>query len=175
MNRLVYLIPLGLFAFIAGLGGYMLTQSKDEAIPSQMVEKPLPEFDLPPATDGIKGVSRTDLIGGEPKLLNLWASWCPPCIAEAPHLDTLKEAGVPIYGIAMRDTSEDVAAFLANHGNPYVAIGHDEISAIQFELGSSGLPETFVIDGDGVIRYQHIGDIREEHVPMLLELLEQAK
>lgn len=173
--RLAYLIPLALFAFIAGLGGYMLTQSKDEAIPSQMVTKPLPQFDLPPVLGEGAGVSRADFIGGEPKLLNLWASWCPPCIAEAPHLETLKEAGVPIYGIAMKDTPEDVAAFFARHGNPYVAIGHDEISAIQFDLGSSGLPETFVIDATGVIRYQHIGDIREEHVPILLDLLEQAK
>ncbi|MEL7188982.1 MAG: DsbE family thiol:disulfide interchange protein [Pseudomonadota bacterium] len=175
MNRILYLIPLGLFAFIAGLGGYMLTQTKDDAIPSQMIAKPLPEFDLPPATEGVEGLSSSDFVGGGPKLLNLWASWCPPCIAEAPHLETLKEAGAPIYGIAMRDTPEDVAAFLANHGNPYEAIAHDKISAIQFELGSSGLPETFVIDGDGVIRYQHIGDIRKEHVPMLLDLLEQAK
>ncbi|MEL7196692.1 MAG: DsbE family thiol:disulfide interchange protein [Pseudomonadota bacterium] len=175
MNRLAYLIPLGLFAFIAGLGGYMLTQAKNDTIPSQMIAKPLPEFDLPAATEGVEGVKQADFLDGEPKLLNLWASWCAPCIAEAPQLEALKEAGAPIYGIAMRDAPEDVAAFLANHGNPYRAIGHDDISAIQFELGSSGLPETFVIDGKGVIRYQHIGVIREEHVPNLLELLEQAK
>lgn len=173
--RLVYLIPLGLFAFIAGLGGYMLTQPKDDAIPSQMIAKPLPEFDLPAATGGVKGASRADFLGGEPRLLNLWASWCPPCIAEAPQLEALKEAGAPIIGIAIKDKPEDVAAFLEAHGNPYIAIGHDEISEIQFELGSSGLPETFVIDGQGVIRYQHIGDIRQEHVPMLLEMLERAK
>lgn len=175
MMRLVYAVPLALFLFILGLGGFMLTQSKDDTIPSALVGEPLPEFDLPPANEGVEGASRADFIGGEPRLLNLWASWCPPCVAEAPHLETLKGAGVEIIGIAMRDKPADVARFLGQHGNPYTRIGSDNISAIQFELGSSGLPETFVIDAEGVIRYQHIGDIRAEHVPMLLKQLEQAR
>lgn len=173
--RLAYAIPLALFLAILGLGGYMLTQTKDDTIPSAMVGKPLPEFDLPPATEGVEGASRTDFVGDKPRLLNLWASWCPPCIAEAPQLEALKEAGVEIIGIAMRDKPEDVARFLGQHGNPYTRIGSDNISAIQFELGSSGLPETYVIDAEGVIRHQHIGDIRAEHVPMLLEKLEEAQ
>ncbi|MEM6266041.1 MAG: DsbE family thiol:disulfide interchange protein [Pseudomonadota bacterium] len=175
MTRIAYLVPLALFAFIAGLGGYLLTQPKDEAIPSQMVAKPLPEFDLPPAGQGLVGVSDDDFVGGQPKLLNLWASWCLPCIAEAPHLASLEQQGAEIIGIAIRDKPEDVAQFLAEHGNPYTQIGADNISGIQFELGSSGLPETYVIDAKGVIRHQHIGDIRAEHVPLLLERLEAAK
>lgn len=173
--RLTYIIPLGVFLFILGLGGYMLSQPKDEAIPSQMVSKPLPEFDLEPATEGIEGAARSDFVGGGPRLLNLWASWCPPCVAEAPQLEMLKERGVEIIGIAMSDKPEDVAAFLDRHGNPYSRIGADDLSEIQFELGSSGLPETYVIDAQGVIRYQHIGDIREEHIPMLLDQLEEAR
>ena len=173
--RLVYVIPLAVFLFILGLGGYMLTQPKDEAIPSQMINKPLPEFDLKAATEGVEGVSRADFIGGRPRLLNLWASWCPPCVAEAPQLEALKEAGVEIIGIAMSDKPEDVAQFLESYGNPYTRIGADDLSKMQFELGASGLPETYVIDAQGTIRYQHIGDIRQEHVPMLLKLLEDAK
>jgi len=173
--RLAYAIPLALFMFILGLGGYMLTQPKEDAIPSQMVMKPLPEFDLKPATEGVEGAKRSDFLGGEPKLLNLWASWCPPCVAEAPQLERLKEEGVEIIGIAMSDKPEDVATFLKNHGNPYTRIGADDYSKMQFELGSSGLPETYVIDAKGVIRYQHIGDIRQEHIPMLLEQIEKAR
>jgi cytochrome c biogenesis protein CcmG/thiol:disulfide interchange protein DsbE len=173
--RLTYAIPLAVFLFILGLGGYMLTQGKDETIRSQMVNKPLPEFTLKPATDGVKGVTRADFTDGKPKLLNVWASWCLPCIAEAPQLEQLKQAGAEIIGVAIRDEPQNVAEFLANHGNPYSRIGSDEISSLMIDLGASGVPETYVIDGKGNIRYQHIGDIRKEHVPILLELLEQAR
>jgi len=167
-------VPLGLFAFFLGLFGYQLTQPKDEFIPSTMIGKPLPEFDLPPAMEGVEGASLATFKDGKPKLLNIWASWCLPCIAEAPHLESLKEQGAAIVGVAIRDKPEDVAAFLERNGNPYSKIGSDELSAIQIEIGSSGVPETFVIDGEGVIRYQHIGDVRESDVPKLLARLEEA-
>lgn len=173
--RLIYLIPLAVFLFILGLGGYMLTQPKDEAIPSQMINKPLPEFNLKPAIQGVEGTSRADFTDGKPKLLNIWASWCVPCIAEAPQLEKLKQQGVEIVGIAIRDKPENVADFLADHGNPYSRIGSDDISSLMIDLGASGVPETYVIDGQGNIRYQHIGDIREEHIPMLLDQLAKAK
>lgn len=167
-------IPLLLFAGFLGVAAYQLTQPKDDLVPSAMVGKPLPEFELPPATEGTPGVSTADLKGGKPRLLNVWASWCLPCIAEAPQLERLKQEGVEIVGIAIRDRPEDVAAFLARHGNPYARIGADDLSQVQLAIGSSGVPETFVIDGEGVIRYQHIGDIRAEHVPLLLEKLREA-
>lgn len=173
--RLIYLIPLAVFLFILGLGGYMLTQPKDEAIPSQMINKPLPEFNLKPAIQGVEGTSRADFTDGKPKLLNIWASWCVPCIAEAPQLEKLKQQGAEIVGIAIRDKPENVADFLADHGNPYSRIGSDDISSLMIDLGASGVPETYVIDGQGNIRYQHIGDIREEHIPMLLDQLAKAK
>ncbi len=173
--RLTYSIPLAIFLFILGLGGFMLTQPKDDTIPSAMISKPLPEFALEPATDGVEGASRADFVGGEPKLLNIWASWCLPCIAEAPQLEALKEEGAEIIGIAIRDKPEDVAEFLGRWGNPYTRIGADDISSLMIEIGASGVPETYVIDAAGNIRYQHIGDIREEHVPLLLEKLEEAR
>ncbi|MGB3807860.1 MAG: DsbE family thiol:disulfide interchange protein [Erythrobacter sp.] len=175
MSRLVYAVPLALFAFFAGLAGYMLTQDKDQNVPSQMIEQPLPEFSLPAAIEGIPGAAREDFVGGEPRLLNIWASWCVPCIAEAPHLETLREEGVEIVGIAVRDRREAVEDFLSRYGNPYTRIGADDISELMLEIGASGVPETYVIDAAGNIRYQHIGDVREETVPVLLEKLEEAR
>jgi cytochrome c biogenesis protein CcmG/thiol:disulfide interchange protein DsbE len=173
--RPVYLIPLALFLFFAGLAGYMLTQPKDQNVPSQMIEQPLPDFALDPALEGMPGASRADFLGGEPRLLNVWASWCLPCIAEAPHLERLKQEGVEIIGIAVRDRPEAVADFLNRHGNPYTRIGADEISELMIEIGASGVPETYVIDAEGNIRYQHIGDVRESDVPKLLAKLEEVR
>lgn len=173
--RLAYLIPLGLFLFFAGLAGYMLTQPKEQNVPSQMIEQPLPDFTLEPALEGMPGATKADFVGGEPRLLNVWASWCLPCIAEAPHLERLKQEGVEIIGVAVRDRPEAVEDFLSRYGNPYSRIGADDISELMLEIGASGVPETYVIDAAGNIRYQHIGDIREETVPLLLEKLEEAR
>ena len=167
-------VPLMLFAGFVGLAAYQLTQPRDDTVESAMIGQQLPFFDLPAAAADRPGVASADFADGTPRLLNIWASWCLPCIAEAPQLEALREAGAPIVGIAIRDRPEDVAAFLAEHGNPYVAIGKDDLSEVQLGIGSSGVPETFVIDGQGVIRYQHIGDIRADDVPMLLEKLREA-
>lgn len=175
MRSLYLWVPLALFAFFAGLAGYMLTQEKDQFVESTMIGQPLPAFALEPAFAGLPGASTADFTGGRPRLLNIWASWCLPCIAEAPQLEALKAQGAEIIGIAIRDKPEDVAAFLSRHGNPYSRIGSDPISEVQLAIGSSGVPETFVIDARGVIRYQHIGDIRESDVPKLLAELEKAK
>ena len=175
MRSLYLWVPLALFAFFAGLAGYMLTQEKDQFVESTMIGQPLPAFALEPAFAGLPGASTADFTGGRPRLLNIWASWCLPCIAEAPQLEALKAQGAEIIGIAIRDRPEDVAAFLSRHGNPYARIGSDPISEVQLAIGSSGVPETFVIDAAGVIRYQHIGDIRESDVPKLLAELEKAK
>ena len=173
--RSVYMwVPLALFAFFAGLAAYMLTQEKDQFVESTMIGQPLPEFALDPAYAGLPGAAKADFTG-KPRLLNIWASWCLPCIAEAPQLEALQKQGVEIVGIAIRDRPEDVANFLGKYGNPYSRIGSDAISEVQLAIGSSGVPETFVIDGKGVIRYQHIGDIRESDVAKLLAELEKAR
>lgn len=167
-------LPLALFAFFAGLAAYQLTQPKDDVVQSRMVGKSLPEFALRPALEGTPGASLADFKDGQPKLLNIWASWCLPCIAEAPYLEELRAGGAQIVGIAVRDRPEDVARFLQTHGNPYTRIGADDLSELQLAIGSSGVPETFVIDGNGVITHQHIGDIRESDVPKLLQKLREA-
>jgi len=176
MNRpWILWAPLAVLAFIGGLAIYGLAVPKDEQVYSAMIGQKLPAFALPAATAGVEGLSNQNIADGTPRLLNIFASWCIPCRAEAPHLETLKEAGVQIDAIAIRDRPEDVAAFLAEFGNPFRRIGADTELAVQLKLGSSGVPETYVIGGDGTILYQHIGDIRAEHVPMLLDRLKAAK
>ena len=91
-----------------------------------------------------------------------------PCASEAPQLAALADAGVPIDGIAIRDRPEDLERFLGQYGNPYRSIGSDVDSRVQMALGSSGVPETFVVDRSGVIRAQKIGEIRPEDVPGLI-------
>jgi cytochrome c biogenesis protein CcmG/thiol:disulfide interchange protein DsbE len=167
-------ILLALAVGLFGLFAYMLSQPKDEFVESAMIGEPIPPFDLPPIVADRPGLSSRDFTDGQPKLLNVFASWCVPCAAEAPNLAKLEAAGANIVAVAIRDRPEDVARFLEAYGNPFSRIGKDDISAVQLSLGSSGVPETFVIDGRGVIRYQHIGDIRDEHVPVLLAELREA-
>jgi cytochrome c biogenesis protein CcmG/thiol:disulfide interchange protein DsbE len=166
------LVALGAGLFV--LFAHQLRQPKDEFVESAMIGKPIPAFDLPAAVAERPGLSSRDLADGTPKLLNVFASWCVPCAAEAPQLAQLEAGGANIVAVAIRDRPEDVAAFLRAYGNPFSRIGKDDISAVQLSIGSSGVPETFVIDGQGVIRYQHIGDIRDEDVAMLLGKLREA-
>ena len=108
-------------------------------------------------------------------MVNVFASWCVPCIAEAPLLGELKRQGVAIDAIAVRDKPEDVAAFLARHGDPFDRIGSDLESKVQLALGSSGVPESFIVDGRGIIRYQHMGPIEPKDVATILREWEAAK
>lgn len=167
-------VLVALAAALFALFAYQLSRPKDEFVESTMIGKPVPAFDLPAAVADRPGLATADFADGQPKLLNIFASWCIPCRAEASQLAALERNGADIVAIAIRDRPEDVAAFLAAYGDPFSRIGKDDISEVQLALGSSGVPETFVIDGRGVIRYQHIGDIRPEHVPVLLEELRKA-
>ena len=173
-RRWMLWVPLALFAFIGGISIYGLTVPHDPAVRSAMIGRKLPSFALPPATDGVQGLASKDMADGKPRLLNIFASWCIPCKAEAPQLEVLQKAGAEIDAVAIRDKPEDVAAFLAEFGNPFRRIGADQQLSVQLALGSSGVPETYVIGGDGQILYQHIGDIRADDVPMLLKKLREA-
>jgi cytochrome c biogenesis protein CcmG/thiol:disulfide interchange protein DsbE len=169
-----FFLPLAVFMLFAGVAAWQLTKPKDEFVHSAMIGKPIPPFAMRAASPDRPGLSLADLKDGKPKLLNIWASWCVPCAAEAPQLAALKAQGATIVSVAIRDRPEDVAAFLDRYGNPFTRIGADDLSELQLSIGSSGVPETFVVDGKGVIRYQHIGDIRANEVPMILEKLAEA-
>ncbi len=175
MSRWLRLAPVLLLAVVVAALVWRLANPQDTTVHSRLAGKPVPAFSLPAAVPGKPGLASADLAGGEPRLLNVFASWCVPCVAEAPLLSELKRRGVPIDAIAIRDRSEDVAAFLADHGDPFARIGSDDNSRVQLALGSSGVPESFVVDGRGIIRYQHIGPIEANQVPMILAELEMAR
>ena len=175
MRPLILWLPLGLFLAFVAMVVAGLRHDDNQIIPSQMIGKPMPDFALQPAVPNHPGLALADLRTGRPKLVNVFASWCVPCRAEAEQLLALKQRGIPIEGVAIRDRSEDVAAFLAQYGDPFDRIGSDPQSRVQFDLGSSGVPESYLIDGKGVIRLQHIGDIRPEDVDGIVQAWEAAK
>jgi cytochrome c biogenesis protein CcmG/thiol:disulfide interchange protein DsbE len=175
MRKPLIWLPLALFLGFFGLFASGLLRPDDRVITSKLVGKPLPAFTLPAAASDRPALASAQLATGKPRLLNVFASWCVPCAAEAPQLMALKQAGVEIDAIAIRDARPDVDGFLQRYGNPYARIGLDARSEVQIALGSSGVPESFVIDGKGRIAYQHVGDIREDDVPMILDRLRAAQ
>ena len=150
-----------------------LRKPDTHTIASQMIGVAVPAFTLP-AGPGVTGLSSKDLATGKPHLVNFFASWCVPCAAEAPQLQALAAGGAPVMGVALRDTPADMAEFLKRNGNPYTKIGIDPDSRIQIDFGSSGVPETFVVDGKGVIRFQKIGPIADAELGDIRAALKAA-
>lgn len=175
MSRAVRLAPLAVLLIIIAALVWRLAAPADTTVHSTLEGKRVPAFDLGEILPNKPPLTSTDLATGQPHLVNIFASWCVPCVTEVKVLRTLKERGVRIEGIAVRDREEDLADFLARNGDPYERIGSDVQSQVQISLGSSGVPESFVVDGKGVIRYQHIGPIEASDVPMILSKLEQAR
>ncbi len=174
MKRLWLWVPLAGFIIVLVVVAAGLIRPDDTLHRSKMVGQRLPPFTLPAASSTRPGLSAKSF-SGKPYLLNIFASWCVPCIAEAPVLAGLAGQGVTIEGVALRDKRGDVDAFLARNGNPYRAIGLDADSSVQLAIGSSGVPETFVVDARGIIRHQHIGAIGEQDVPEVLAKLREAQ
>ena len=175
MSRLLRFLPLLVLAAFIIAVAWRLMRPAEEEIRSQLVGQPVPALALAPALPGKPGLSTAELTSGQARMINLFASWCVPCIAEAPILMELKRQGVAIDAVAVRDRPEDVAAFLSRHGDPFTRIGSDPESKVQLALGSSGVPESFIVDGRGIIRYQHMGPIEPQDVPELLRQWEAVR
>lgn len=175
MNRALRFAPLILLLLLlVGLVWRLATPANNN-VSSKLQGKAVPAFVLPAALPSKPGLASTDLATGHPRLVNIFASWCVPCIGEVKVLQELKARGVPIDGIAIRDRGEDLAAFLARNGDPYERIGSDDQSRVQIAFGSSGVPESFIVDGHGIVRYQHIGPIEPSDVAMIMAKLAQAR
>ena len=172
MSRLLYLLPLLLF--LALIGYFIAGLRRDPHIlPSAMIDKPAPDFTLPALVADKPGIARTDLDG--PLLVNFFASWCVPCRAEHPMLGVLAKEGVPLLGIAWKDKPEDARAWLAELGDPYRRLAIDRDGRVGIDFGVYGVPETYVIDRTGKIRYRQAGpitpeDMKEKIAPLLAAL-----
>lgn len=175
MTRLWRFFPLLFLALLVAGLVWRLASPVDNQVGSKLAGQPVPSFALAAAVPGKPGLSSSDLAGGDAQLVNIFASWCVPCVTEAPVLAQLKARGVAIQGIAIRDRPGDVVRFLDRHGDPFERIGSDDRSEVQIALGSSGVPESFIVDGRGIIRYQHIGPIDAADIPLILAKLEEAR
>lgn len=153
-----YLLPLGIFIGLVLLLGVGLGLNP-RLVPSPLVGKPLPDFSLPRLTEPTRQLSRADLTG-KVSLLNAWATWCVECRREHPLLvDIAREGRVPVYGLNYKDQTPDALQWLQRLGNPYVASGVDADGRVGIDLGVYGLPETFLVDQQGMIVHKHIGPI----------------
>jgi cytochrome c biogenesis protein CcmG/thiol:disulfide interchange protein DsbE len=178
LRKLLFILPSAIFLGVMAFSLWGLLSDRDpSAVPSNLIDKPVPAFDLP-GVEGLEtpGLSSALLADGKVKLINVFASWCVPCRAEHPVIEKLaKEHGVTVYGLNYKDKPEDARLWLAELGNPYARIGADRKGRTAIDFGVSGVPETYLIDGEGVIRYQYIGpivplDLEEKILPILEEI-----
>lgn len=159
MRRLVYLLPIILIAGLV-VAFYFQLGRDPQKLPSALIDKPMPSFNLPPIGGEGTALATADL-QGKVVLLNVWASWCPPCRVEHPVLMNIAASGVPIYGVNYKDKPEDAKRFLTQLGNPFAAVGADRDGKLAIDLGVYGYPETFIVDAAGIIRYRHAGPINK--------------
>lgn len=179
MKRLILLAPLILFVVLGGYFAIGLTRDPAR-IPSVLIDRPLPEFDLPPIEGFEKGFASDDL-RGEVALINVFGSWCVSCVIEHPMLmEIAANEDVLIAGLDWKDPNGGGARWLEKNGNPYALVGDDAQGRTAIDLGVTGAPETFVVDRSGRIRYKHIGPItpqvwRETLKPLVEKLKEEGE
>jgi cytochrome c biogenesis protein CcmG/thiol:disulfide interchange protein DsbE len=173
-NRLLYTLPLLTVVIMAGFFGWSLVSGRDPAsIGSVMVNRPAPELAAPALFADGKLLTADLLKTGKPVLVNFFASWCAPCLAEHPLMMRLKQReGVTIIGIAWKNKPEEARAWLAKLGDPFAAVGTDYDGRLSLDWGLSGVPETYLIDAKGVVRLHYHApiterDLNETILPML--------
>ena len=169
----IFLLPAALFALLAA-GFYVGLGIDSNVLPSALIDQPAPDFALPPLPGEEHGFSSADL-RGHVSLVNVFASWCVPCRIEHPVLTALAQSKrVAIYGIDYKDKHDAALAWIAELGNPYVRIGADD-GRVGIDWGVYGVPETFIVDRDGRIRYKHVGplaaaDVERSILPLVTRL-----
>lgn len=157
--RMIYLAPLVGLALMVGLLGWGLTRDPS-LVPSPLIDKPVPKFRLPQLRHPERQFSSDRLSKGELSLVNVWASWCSACRLEHPMLMQISGSGVvPIYGLDYKDDSREALAMLDSLGDPYRIVAQDKIGRVAIDWGVYGVPETYLVDGRGIIRYKQIGPI----------------
>jgi cytochrome c biogenesis protein CcmG/thiol:disulfide interchange protein DsbE len=159
MNRILLFIPLIIFVVMAAFLGGGIGREDKEILPSPLIDKPFPPFILQ-QVEAEKQLTQSDL-QGKPMLVNVWATWCPTCKAEHEFLNTLAAEGVRIIGINYKDDDDEAKVWLRDFGNPYEFNISDPQGKLGLELGVYGAPETFFVDGDGIIRAKHVGDLNQ--------------
>ncbi|MCW9023131.1 MAG: DsbE family thiol:disulfide interchange protein [Gammaproteobacteria bacterium] len=154
-----FLIPLAIFIVLAIFLGIGLTLDPKH-VPSPLIDKPAPAFQLPRLYEPEATISSNDF-KGQVSIFNVWASWCGACRAEHPFLMKLaREKTINIYGLNYKDKSDDAKRWLVQYGgNPYKAIAYDENGRAGMDWGVYGVPETFLIDKKGMVRYKHVGPL----------------
>jgi cytochrome c biogenesis protein CcmG/thiol:disulfide interchange protein DsbE len=169
--RRLTLVPALVFALLAVVFLIGLRGNDPSVVPSALVGKPAPDFALPPLEGlGLPGLARGDLGEGKVTLVNVWASWCGPCRLEHPVLmDLAKREDIVLAGINYKDEAGNALRFLKTLGLPYAAVGVDRDGRASIEWGVYGVPETFVVDGQGIVRFKWVGPVAEGEARARLE------
>ncbi|MFC3131596.1 DsbE family thiol:disulfide interchange protein [Microbaculum marinum] len=169
--RLLLLLPLALFVGLAGLLLFRLYAGDPSIIPSALIGREVPQFELPPLdgleSDGrqVPGFASGDLKGNGVTLVNVWASWCVPCREEHPLLSELaRDDRFRLFGMNYKDGADNARRFLGRYGNPFEAVGADANGRVGIDWGVYGVPETFIVDDDGAIVYKHIGPLTPQSI-----------
>ena len=166
------ILPLGAFAALAGILYLGFTLRDPKLLPSALIGQPFPDFDLPTLAVPPRRATAAD-IAGEVRLVNVWATWCPTCLAEHGELTRIgTESGLSIVGVNYKDDPDQARAWLDRHGDPYDFNVVDAAGDLGVDLGVYGAPETFIVDAGGTIRYKRVGEVngrvwREEIAPLL--------
>ena len=165
----IVFLPLLGFVAVAGLLLTRLFSGDASILPSALIGKPAPSFALAPVSGTDRpGLATTDLAKGGVTIVNVFASWCVPCRAEAPQLADLSRRGVRLVGIAYKDKPQDTRRFLNQLGDPYAQIGADEDGRVGIDFGVYGVPETYVVDGKGVIQAKIVGPLTDDNIKVEL-------
>jgi cytochrome c biogenesis protein CcmG, thiol:disulfide interchange protein DsbE len=169
MSRLLPFFGFVLLVALFGFGIWWNTRHDPREVPSPLINRPAPAFVLPRLDDPAQSVSKASLLG-QPYLVNVFASWCIACGEEHPVLMAQgRTLGIPVIGYDYKDAPEDAKAWLAQHGNPYDMVIADREGRTAIDFGVYGAPESFLVDGKGVIRYKRIGPFTPEVIETQLK------